>query len=262
MNNGGREPTRMARIDGAVEAIDWFAGGAEIPELFAGVDAHGWDADVWLLSAMYVNHSLPSGLTHDEVHKIQLSAGVEAPLVIADVNLDETTVVQGGGLGFSPTPGPEWSRVRWADYSPDLDRIAREAKVPPCFRWFPPGSWPANVLPPDEGSLDESSFRALVATLAEQSGGFGAEITALYADGASGDWAGEQSPHVWRGPFAAIDELIERFGCTPSNFWPADRSWFVYTDYDLWATKVSGSRSLIHALKSNVDLDSIDWPSA
>lgn len=251
----------MVRVADGNEAIAWFAGGAEIADLFAGFDAHGWDSEVWLLSAIYVNDSLPSGLTHDEMRKIQLAAGVQEPLVIGEVNLDHTTVILGGGLGFSPTPDSAWTRVRWADYLSEVGRIAHESNVPPCFRWFPAGSWPANVIPPDEGSLDESSFNALLSTLAEQSGGFGVEVIAFYGAGASGDWAGEQSPHVWRGPLAAIDELVERLGYTPSNFWPVDRSWFVYTDYDLLATKVSGSRSLIDALKSNADLESIDWPS-
>jgi hypothetical protein len=44
---------------------------------------------------------------------------------------------------------------------------------------------------------------------------------------------------------------------TPSNFWPSDHSWFVYTDYDLWATRVSGSQALIDALTEDGELDTI-----
>ena len=42
---------------------------------------------------------------------------------------------------------------------------------------------------------------------------------------------------------------------TPSNIWPADRSWFVYTDYDLWATRISGSQALIDALIEDSEID-------
>jgi hypothetical protein len=42
---------------------------------------------------------------------------------------------------------------------------------------------------------------------------------------------------------------------TPSNIWPADRSWFIYTDYDLWATRISGSYVLIDALTEDNEID-------
>ena len=46
---------------------------------------------------------------------------------------------------------------------------------------------------------------------------------------------------------------------TPSNFWPSDRSWFVYTDWDLWGTKVSGPAVLINAIRSDPNLETLDW---
>jgi len=47
--------------------------------------------------------------------------------------------------------------------------------------------------------------------------------------------------------------------CTPSNLWPDDRSWFVYTDADLMATKVKGSAALIAALVDDVHLETLRW---
>jgi len=38
-----------------------------------------------------------------------------------------------------------------------------------------------------------------------------------------------------------------------------DRSWFLYTDWDLWGTKVSGSQSLIDELISDPDLETLEW---
>lgn len=46
---------------------------------------------------------------------------------------------------------------------------------------------------------------------------------------------------------------------TPSNWWPLDESWMVYTDWDLWATKVSGPSELITSIESDQDLECTRW---
>jgi hypothetical protein len=53
--------------------------------------------------------------------------------------------------------------------------------------------------------------------------------------------------------------LVEGRGLTstPSNLWPNDRSWFVYTDADLMATKVSGSAALIATLVDDAHLETL-----
>ena len=38
-----------------------------------------------------------------------------------------------------------------------------------------------------------------------------------------------------------------------------DRSWFAYTDWDLWGTKASGPESLINKLKADPDLETLGW---
>jgi len=245
---------RAARPD---EDLAWL-GVLEGAELFAGIDAAGWDASCWILSAMYVSDPVSSALTHDDVRKIEIAAGASEPVIIGSVNLDEVVPTTGGGLGYAPKPGGDWSRVRWADYRRDLARVATESQVPPCFRWVRPESWPANVEPPTEGSLDQTSFVALLATLAEVGGGWESDVIAFYGGGASGDWSEEL--HIWSGPLGAVAELVRLYGFTPSNLWPRDRSWFVYTDYDLWGTKVSGSRRLIRRIRSNGELETLRWP--
>ena len=47
---------------------------------------------------------------------------------------------------------------------------------------------------------------------------------------------------------------------SPTNFWPSDRSWFVYTDWDLLGTKVSGPAELIEALRMHPTLEVLDFP--
>jgi hypothetical protein len=39
--------------------------------------------------------------------------------------------------------------------------------------------------------------------------------------------------------------------------WPDDRPWLTFTDEDLWATKVSGSRELIERLMADDELETV-----
>ena len=72
----------------------------------------------------------------------------------------------------------------------------------------------------------------------------------------------EHVPFVVETRSDAIKQLVDaeagRFG-TPTNWWPSDRSWFVYTDWDLWATKVSGPAALVDSIRKDDWLETIDW---
>jgi hypothetical protein len=63
-----------------------------------------------------------------------------------------------------------------------------------------------------------------------------------------------------------LGELVElyddaRFPCSPSNIWPRDRSWLVYTDWDLRGTKISGDPALMTALAADALLETVPLPS-
>lgn len=45
----------------------------------------------------------------------------------------------------------------------------------------------------------------------------------------------------------------------PNNIWPHDRSWFVYTDYDLPGTKVSGPDQLIASVAADGALETVHF---
>ena len=47
---------------------------------------------------------------------------------------------------------------------------------------------------------------------------------------------------------------------SPSNIWPQDRSWFVYTDWDLCGTRVSGTAQLIASVVADPQLETISYP--
>lgn len=109
--------------------------------------------------------------------------------------------------------------------------------------------------PPGEGSLDDESFRALIDVLLERTRGQQiffyppALTTGIYDEGV-----------VHEGALSEAFELVgEPQGFTPSNFCRADRAWFVYTDYDLLGTRVSGSKELIAAVEANPQLETLRW---
>jgi hypothetical protein len=43
----------------------------------------------------------------------------------------------------------------------------------------------------------------------------------------------------------------------PANVWPAGHAWLIYSDEDLWATRVDGPHALIEALRDDPDVDTV-----
>lgn len=56
--------------------------------------------------------------------------------------------------------------------------------------------------------------------------------------------------HLYRGRLGDAPGLYadDRFSASPQNWWIADRSWLVYTDWDLTTTTVCGEEELIEAV--------------
>ncbi|MCP3877319.1 MAG: hypothetical protein GY701_02830 [Sulfitobacter sp.] len=239
------------------EETAWL-GGAASGGAVTGFDQDGWEASVWIAHAMFELPGMDVDYTHDDAHRARLAAGVEQPHIIGEVNLDDVSTVTGGQLGLVGRPSTEWVRVRWAELAVRLGASLDDQEFPPCFEWFPYRSWPAAMEPPPEGSLDELSLHALIPHLA--AAGPSDECVAAYGLVAAG--ALEEATRCFRGPIGRVQELIDRnewrIG-TPSNIWPLDRSWFVYTDWDLWGTKVSGSQALIDQLITDPDLETLVW---
>lgn len=83
---------------------------------------------------------------------------------------------------------------------------------------------------------------------------------AFYGSLPAGDF---ENVHLWEGPLSAVRQLVRGNGgpydFSPTNLWPADHEWFSWTDYDLLATKVSGTPSLVEALAANQHLECARW---
>ncbi|HEV3379947.1 MAG TPA: hypothetical protein VG142_03015 [Trebonia sp.] len=244
--------------------LSWLTARAD-PEDVTGYDAGGWEASTWVLHAMYENPGLPQDVTHDELHLSRLARGLVQPLIIGGLNLDDATTVTGIPLGFVPRPGSPWRRLRWSDYAARAGRVIGAGQPgPPGQHWFPSGSWPASIYPPPEGSLDEVSLDTLLHVLADHSAdGADTACYAFYAPVATSDF---NHPTLLTGPLRAVRDLVEgerppwlRVQSTPSNFWPHDRSWFAWTDWDLWGTKISGSTGIIDAIQAAPELETVLW---
>jgi hypothetical protein len=240
--------------------LSWLESRAADPEAVTGYDAVGWEASAWILHAMYEHPGLPGDVTHDDLHRSCLARGLDEPTVIGGVNLDDVSASTGIPLGFEQAPGPPWRRLRWSEYARRPADVTGGARlVLPPERWIPSASglWPASIRPPTEGSLDEVSLHTLMRVLAAQT-----------ADGQDADCFAFRHPAMTRdyrplllsGPLRAVCGLIEdeeALQSAPNNFWPRDRSWFAWTDWDACGTKVSGLRGLIDAILAEADLEAV-----
>jgi hypothetical protein len=164
-------------------------------------------------------------------------------------------VVIGCPSGASSDPGDGWQRVLWRDLGARLSVDPFDLDVPPCFRSFPYKSWPGNTIPPAEGSLDFEQFHSLISCLAAKTAeGWATECVAYRAPLQTGDF---ENDTLFRASLAEVGTLYDSVRGAPNNLWPLDRSWFLYTDTDLWATKLSGSTDLISALDRDPALETV-----
>jgi hypothetical protein len=241
------------------EETAWLSGGSP-GDSGAGFDQDGWEASVWIAHAMFELPGMDLDYTHDDARRARLAAGLEEPRILGNIDMDDASTLTGVQLGLPEAHSDDWRRVRWAEMASRTGSDHTDQKYPPCFRWFPYRSWPASIDPPSEGSLDSTSLRALcVQLVAENSVDACIAAYCLVASGLHHDGG-----TCFGGPVSEIERLVDpsewRIG-TPSNFWAVDRSWFVYTDWDLWGTKVSGPRSLIDRLVAEPVLETVIWPT-
>jgi hypothetical protein len=116
-----------------------------------------------------------------------------------------------------------------------------------------------NIYGPEEGSLNRDEFERLVDHLERSTeGGLEAECVAFYGQVPTAEF---DEVTLFQGLLGHITRLydVEDLCGSPSNFWPVDRSWFVYTDWDLCGTKVSGDRGLIRRLERDPELETVSF---
>ena len=131
-----------------------------------GFDPAGWPDTAWVLNAIYERSDVASGLTHDDVHRIEVAAGTAEPLIIGGLDLTTSTVI-GGGTGWNSRPGSEYRRLRWQELAartgqPVVTSGRYPAYITCCGGPGLTGSWPAHLQVPTEGSLDVESWLRLM----------------------------------------------------------------------------------------------------
>ncbi|GAA1739136.1 hypothetical protein GCM10009809_38200 [Isoptericola hypogeus] len=216
-----------------------------------------FEDSTWILHAMYQDESLLGLGTHDDVEKESIRRGLRGADVVGGIDLSAATVDSGTPLGWAERPDGPWKRLRWREhFGPAMDATLDRRPWPPNDAALRSGqSWSASISAPPEGSLDEASLDALVDVLAGV-GGAAAPILAFYGQVPANNY---ESPTLLVGGLDSIGELVDQFGSTPSNLWPADRSWFVMTDWDITSTCLWGPTALVHGVRQHDDLETVDW---
>jgi hypothetical protein len=227
-----------------------------------GHEVEGWEASAWILHAMYENDELPAGLTHDDVDRIERAAteGAEELKEKDPRRIDSLAdlgILVGSPGGATTSPGDGWERLRWTELAARLGLELFANQSLPGQDAFPYKSWPVSIRPPAMASLDLEQFERLIDHLGDRSSDGPDTECIWWFSPLAGDFL---KPSAYRARLGeglqVYSSLAESGG--PNNIWPIDRAWFVWTDHDLWGTRVSGSRELIDALLADPDLDTLD----
>ncbi|MFG2825029.1 hypothetical protein ACGFX4_37080 [Kitasatospora sp. NPDC048365] len=153
-------------------------------------------------------------------------------------------------------------RVRWADLVSGAGRDLGQWGRTLSTRVFD-GIPMEGMTRPETGAPDRDSLTGLIETLARFS-----------PDGPDSECFWAQSPlenigepvELRRGLLSEAVPLLDGIGSAgfpyafPVNWWPADRSWFVYSDSDLSATEVHGSKELIAAILADSSFEAVRHP--
>lgn len=222
---------------------------------------------VWVLHAMYEHEQGPAEMSYHEYRRARLADRSVQPDEVLGIDLGRA-IATGGGVGRAEHPGRGWRRLRWAELARRTgDPIAPEGALP-SHRCFPSakknGNWPLGIVPPTEGSVDRETWNRLITILTENSPAGPDAPCLAYYNPLMLVPADFDNLHVQVGRLADAVTLYDNpvADFSPSNLWPQDGSWILCTDYDLWATKVSGPAALIEALLDDPEIEAVRLPWA
>jgi len=115
------------------------------------------------------------------------------------------------------------------------------------------GTWIENLIGPDKGHLDEDTCGVLIDTLERFTG---QHQCWFYYTGIS---ISGYEPRLYHGDIQDIIGLTKLDGAMapPEYWWPDDRSWCIYSDWDLTFTIVAGPSELIRLCADNSALEAV-----
>jgi hypothetical protein len=234
----------------AASELQWVANQSAGNDGYYGFDASSWPDTTWVLHAMYELADLGAATSIDLDHTVTHHTPTNA-------NITAVTETVGG---FMTRPGPGWRRLRWGELASRSDGylVAALPDQHPSGLWFNTAELPETLIAPPEGSLDEASLDSLTRAIGQHSECLGAQCYSYYA-AITQNLIGPG--RLFTGTLRTVPDLVrgdDAMLCTPSNIWPRDRSWFVWTDWHLWASRVSGPVELINALRLDPGLETFD----
>jgi len=163
------------------------------------------------------------------------------------------------GVLISGDPGEtfEGQRITWQslasvyglEYHPEITQDSFTEN-------FPNGSWPKYLIAPEEGTLDEDECSKVVEVLESFTKGQPCYFFYnLLAQRSSSDSAGTLSTCN----LSDVDALSgeKEYYLTPTYWWPEDKSWTVFTDFDYAFTLVGGSQEIIDSILNNEHLEAV-----
>jgi hypothetical protein len=190
------------------------------------------------------------------------------PEVAPEPEPDDVDDVPGFGFGAHAPDG--WQRITWAETAArkgvPMQGPAGDTglEIPPAYCWsallnkndadyvvMHRGIHPKDSLWPTEGSLGKADLEALVPILAAHTGS--TRMIGRF-------WPISSSLHD-----EALATMLSSMLATgrqefsPELWWPEDRAWVLWTDYDLMGTRVFGTKDLIDALRASPVVETLDW---
>lgn len=246
------------------ESLVWLLERRRTGDYLTGLDAGGWPDSTWILHSFY---EAPEQTNHQGAG-VTWSAADDRPAELAGQPQTPQAANLGGGHGYRLLPPAVWERRSWAEIYSRFSLERPTVRMLPGFSSFPgmDREWPETIWLPPEGSMAEEDFTELMTVLDERSDWPHCSLycASYFHEGGAGNvpvydvMIRDLATLIRNGALQAAE--TDGTGMrTPTNIWPPDRSWLVYTDYELWATKVSGSTGLINSLRDNPFLETFDW---
>ncbi|MFJ2404165.1 hypothetical protein ACIOUE_23020 [Streptomyces xanthochromogenes] len=217
---------------------------------FLGFEPPARPDSAWILHAMYEDRRLPATPADTDT-----AIDTEG----ADDRDDETD--------WAAHPGTDWQRVRWSELAERSgDAIVEEGSYPDRYQlrsWHSRSkdhNWRDDILWSNEGSLDWETWHRLIDLLIEHSPD-GPDTRCLVHFCRNMFYY--HVPTVFTGRLGDAHGLHHHpdlMAYSPSNIWPADRTWIAFTHFDLHGTKVAGPTALIEALLNAPGLEALRLP--
>ncbi|MET3367376.1 UNVERIFIED_CONTAM: hypothetical protein ABIE34_000597 [Jeotgalibacillus campisalis] len=183
---------------------------------------------------------------------------------------------------YPVAPPTEFVRFTWGEVANikgvPLRGDFRGLEVPPCFRWEAMLGWDEAglvvpgaefVYQPLDATIGQVELEALLPLLRTATRTNRVEGMFSYIDRNADDISGlvvgpdgTMRRRVFSFELEALLPALLQPGLpnrTPEFWWPEDRAWVVWTDWDLLGSKVFGSKKLIETLRSHPDLETLDW---